>query len=168
VTTRNRLAFVLGAVVVLGGVGLARASETETAVALYQKGKYAEAEAALRGETGAEAEAYRAAAVVKQGRHGEAEKLAKAALLEAPNHAVAVAALGEALVGGKKLDEAIQTMTAAADAKPDLAYAYYWRGQAYYQKKQPDRLIGDFEAFLKLAPTAPEATSVKQFLATVR
>jgi regulator of sirC expression with transglutaminase-like and TPR domain len=79
-----------------------------------------------------------------------------------------VAALGEALVGAKKLDEAIQAMTAAVDAKPDLAYAYYWRGQAYYQKKQPDRLIGDFERFLKLAPEAPEATSVKQFLATVR
>jgi tetratricopeptide (TPR) repeat protein len=165
---RSDVAFVLGVAVVLCGAGLSRASDTDTAVALYQKGKYAEAEAALRGATGAEAQAYRAAAIAKLGRHAEAEKLAKAALGEAPNHAVAVGALGEALVGGKKLDEAIQAMTAAMDAKPDLAYAYYWRGQAYYQKKQPDRLIGDFETFLRLAPNAPEAASVKQFLATVK
>jgi regulator of sirC expression with transglutaminase-like and TPR domain len=59
-------------------------------------------------------------------------------------------------------------MSTALAARADLAYGYLWRGYAYYYKKQPDRMVGDFETFVKLAPTAPEAAAVKQQLAALR
>ena len=142
--------------------------DLRSGIALYQQAKYAEAEAALRGAAGTEAQAYLAASLARQKKFEEAEAVAKAALDAVPNHEVAVAALGEALVGQKKLDEAVSRMTAAIQARGDLAYAYFWRGQAHYQKKQPDRMVGDFEAFLRLAPKAPEAPAIQSLLATFR
>lgn len=142
--------------------------DLQNGIALYQQGKYAEAEAVLRRASGTEAQAHLAASLARQKKFAEAEAPAKAALEAAPTHEVAVAALGEALVGQKKLDEAVARMTAAIQAKADLAYAYYWRGQAYYQKKQPDRMVGDFETFLKLAPKAPEGPVVRSLLSALR
>ena len=81
---------------------------------------------------------------------------------------MAVAALGQSMVGQKRYDDAVARMTTAISAKRDLAYAYLWRGYAYYYKKQPDKMVGDFETFLKLAPAAPEATTVKQLLASIK
>ena len=89
-------------------------------------------------------------------------------LQDAPAQEVAVAALGESLVGLKKYDDAVDRMNAAIKAKADAPYAYYWRGQAYYNKKQPDRMVSDFEAFLKLMPKAPEAATIQQLLAGLR
>ena len=99
----------------------------------------------------------------KQGKYAEAA----AQLANAPG-ADAKAYLAASLAKQKKYDEAIDRMGAAIKARADLAHAYYWRGQAYYKKKQPDRMVSDFETFLKLAPKAPEANSVKQLLAGLR
>src|SRR5512137_2741051 len=88
----------------------APAGDPEQGRALYNQGKYAEAEAALKDVAGVEARAYRAAALTRLGRFAEAETEAKAALAETPTQAVAVAALGESLVKQDKLDEAIQRM----------------------------------------------------------
>jgi tetratricopeptide (TPR) repeat protein len=143
-------------------------TDLQTGITLYQQGKYAEAEGALRSASGPEADAYMAASLVKQRRYAEAEPRAKSAVQANPTHPVGVAALGEALVGQKKLDEAVDRMSAAIRAKSDLAHAYFWRGQAYYQKKQPDRMVADFETFLKLAPKAPEAPTVQALLASFR
>jgi tetratricopeptide (TPR) repeat protein len=142
--------------------------DLQTGIRLYDEGKYAEAEAALRGASGPEASAYLAGSLAKQKKYAEAEAAAKAALEADATHAVAVAALGEALVGQKKHDEAISRLSAAIKAKGDLAYAFYWRGQAYYGKKQHDRMVEDFETFLRLAPKAPEAPTVQQLLSTLR
>ena len=51
--------------------------------------------------------------------------------------------------------------------KGDLAYAYFWRGQAYYGKKRADQMVSDFETFLKLAPKAPEAPVVRQLISSL-
>lgn len=75
-----------------------------------------------------------------------------------------MAALGAALVGQRRFDEAIGRMTEVLTKKPDLAYAYFWRGQAYYGDKKADRMVADFETFLKLAPNSPEAPVVRQLL----
>lgn len=115
-----------------------------------------------------QAKASQAQGLVQQRKFAEAEGLAKAALAACPTHAGGAAALGAALVGQGKHDEAIDRMSAVIRAKADVAYAYLWRGQAYYGKKQPDKMVGDFEAFLKLAPSAPEAASVKQLLAGLK
>lgn len=144
------------------------AGDLQTGIALYQQGKYAEAEAALRGVSGADASAYLAASLAKQRKYAEAEAPAKATLGESPGHDLAAAALGESLVGQGKHDEAIDRLTAVIKARNDAAYAYYWRGKAYNNKKQQARAIDDFETFLKLAPKAPEAVAVQQLLAALK
>ncbi len=144
---------------------LAPAGSLEQGKALYQEGKYAEAEAALKDVAGAEAHAYRAAALARLERWAEAETEAKTAIAETATQEVAVAALGEALVKQDKLDEAIEKMDAALAAKNDIAYAYYWRGQARHRKKQIARMVDDYTIFLRLAPEAPEAEAVKALLA---
>lgn len=155
---------------VLGGLlaGGAGAQDVAAGIGHFEAGRYAEAEAALRGAAGADARGYLAAAVAKQKRYEEAEGLATAVLKEAATEPMAVAALGEALVAQKKYDAAAERMSAALGARGDLAYAYYWRGQAYNNKKMPDRMVADFESFLKLAPKAPEAPLVQQLLAALR
>lgn len=140
----------------------------QAGIALFQQGKFPEAEVRLRQATGTEAQAYLGASLARQKRYAEAEAPARAALAASPLHEVALAGLGESLVGQKKYDDAIAALSTALQAKPTIAYAYYWRGQAHYAKKQPDRMVADFEAFLKLAPTAPEAPTVRQLLAGLR
>jgi len=142
--------------------------DASSGITLYRQGKYTEAEAALKGKPGSEANTYYAASLVRQKKYTEAEASAKTAVAEAPTHEVAVASLGEVLVGLKKYDEAADKMTGAIGAKKDQSYAYYWRAQAYQAKKQPDRMVEDFETFLKLAPNAPEAPTVRQILAGLR
>jgi tetratricopeptide (TPR) repeat protein len=122
----------------------------------------------LKAAKGLEAEAYRAGCLARLKRYAEAEAEAKAALAQNPVHPLAVAALGESLVGQQKLDEAVQRLSAALKAKADLAYAYYWRGQAYQLKKQIARMVEDYQAFLKLAPQAPEAPALKVLLASLK
>jgi tetratricopeptide (TPR) repeat protein len=101
-------------------------------------------------------------------KYAEAEAAARQALAACPGHAVAAAALGEALVAQKKYDEAVDRMSEVINAKQDVAYAYLWRGQAYYNKRQPDKMVPDFEMFVKLAPSAPEAATVQQLLASLK
>jgi tetratricopeptide (TPR) repeat protein len=149
-------------------VAPAGADQLQTGIALYNQGKYAEAEAALRGASGPEAQAYLAASLARQKKYVEAEAPAKAALEASPGSAVAAAGLGESLVGQKKHDEAITRLSAVIKAKPDAAYACYWRAQAYQNKGQIARMVDDYQTFLKLAPAAPEAASVKALLAGLR
>ncbi|HEY2942872.1 MAG TPA: tetratricopeptide repeat protein [Vicinamibacteria bacterium] len=142
----------------------------QTGIALFQQGEYAKAEAALRQATGPDASAYLAASLAKQKKYAEAEAPARAAVEANPTNEIAVAALGAALVGQAtpaKFDEAIEKMSEAIKRKPDLAYAYFWRGQAYYGKKKADRMVADFETFLKLAPKSPEAPIVRQLLSSL-
>lgn len=141
----------------------------QAGIQAFQAGNYALAEQNLSGLGGAEANAYLAAALAKQGKFAQAEAPANAALGEVPAHAIAAAALGESLVGLSRYDDAVARMTAVVGADKNVAYAYYWRGQAYYRKRQsPDRMVTDFEAFLKLAPDAPEAAAVRQLLSALR
>jgi tetratricopeptide (TPR) repeat protein len=160
-------ALILTGLVALVASGLP-AQDLQRGITLYAQGKYAEAEPVLKAAKGLEAEAYRAGCLARLKRYAEAEAEAKAALAQNPVHPVAVAALGESLVGQQKLDEAVQRLSAALKAKPDLAYAYYWRGQAYQLKKQIARMVEDYQAFLKLAPTAPEAPALKVLLASLK
>lgn len=165
------LSLVLAACASAGPARLApaqTASGLDAGVAAFHAGNYVQAEQALSEQGGVEAKAYLAAARAKQKKWAEVEAPANAALAEAPAHAVAAGALGEALVGLARYDDAVARMSAVIGADKDVAYAYYWRGQAYYKKKQPARMVGDFEAFLKLNPQAPEAESVRQLLSALR
>ncbi len=141
---------------------------TQSGVKLYGEAKYAEAEVALASSTTAEGQAYLAASRVKQAKYAAAEAPAVAALGKQPAHPMAVAALGESLVRQEKHVPAIERMSAAIGHDDKLAYAYYWRAHAYSKSKQPARMVDDFEAFLSLAPEAPEAATIKQLLAGFR
>ncbi len=146
----------------------------QQAIALYNEAQYAQAETALRSLAGADAQAYLAACLAKQRKNAEAEAVAKSALVSSPVHPIAASALGQSLVAQEKHDEAIQRLTQVIDAREnaanraDTAYAFFWRGQAHYKKSQPDKMVADFEVFLRLAPQAPEAGTVRQLLAGVR
>jgi tetratricopeptide (TPR) repeat protein len=157
---------------------LQASDSVQRGIDLYNQGKYADAEAALRGQSGANANAYLAASIAKQAsadqqadrkraRYAEAEGFASAALAQEPTHAIAAQALGESLVGQSKTDDAIARLTAVISAKPDVAYTYYWRGKAYNIKHDTARMVDDFQKFLQLAPSAPEAPAVRALLALV-
>jgi tetratricopeptide (TPR) repeat protein len=148
--------------------GASDAQRLQDAIGFFQQARYAEAEALLRGLSGAEASAYLAASLVKQKKYVEAEAPGIAALSADPAHALGAAALGEALVSLRKYDDAVNRMSGVVAAKPDVAYAYFWRGQAYYAKKMPDKMVADFNIFLTLAPNAPEAQTVRSLLASLR
>ena len=158
----------LVAVLALAG-GAASAQDLGRGTALYNQGKYAEAEPVFRAAIPAiEARAWLAATLVRLKRYAEAETEANGVLTSNPVHPRAVAALGEALVMQKRLDPAIARMSAALDRKNTLAYAYYWRGQAYHRTKQIARMVDDYQAFLRLEPEAPEAPALKVLLASLR
>ncbi len=148
--------------------GLSLAQDLPAAVTLFETGKYAEAEAALRSLSGTEATAYLAASLARQKKYAEAEVSAKAALADDATNPVAVAALGQSLVGQEKYAEAIERLSPAIVAKPDLAYAYFWRGMAFNKTQQAARMVDDFQTFVRLKPDAPEAANVKQILGALR
>jgi tetratricopeptide (TPR) repeat protein len=117
-------------------------------------------------EIAAGAEAARRAA--REGQYEDALRLAEEVLRSCPDQPVASAALGQALVGLGRLEEAIARLTSVLQARPDLAYAYYWRGKAYNGRQLTARMVDDFEAFLRLAPDAPEAAAIRQLLSSLR
>ncbi len=163
----KRLAWLVTAVTLAGGT--AGAQDLTKGVALYNQGNYAGAEPVFRAAVPAvEARAWLAATLVRLKRYAEAETEANGVLTANAVHARAVAALGEALVMQEQLDKAITRMSAALGQKKDLAYAYYWRGQAYQRKKQIARMVDDYQAFLKLEPEAPQAPALKVLLASLR
>jgi tetratricopeptide (TPR) repeat protein len=133
-------------------------------IALYEQGRYAEAETVLAGASGTRARAYLAASRVKLKKYREAEAPAEEALAANPADAVASAALGESLVRQGRLDEAVPRLTAVLQVNAALPYAHYWRGQAYQRKGQIARMVADYQAFLELAPDAREAPAVRVLL----
>jgi len=150
------------------GGGTAAGGSTEQGISLYQQGRYAEAEAVLSTAPGGTARAYLAATRVRLGRYAEAEGPALESLRADPADPLASAALGEALVSQGKLDEAIVRLSDVLRAGPTLPYAHFWRGQAYQRRQQVARMAEDYEAFLKLAPNAPEAAAVRAVLDGLR
>lgn len=144
----------------------ARAETLETGIAFYKQGKYADAERVFRSLQGVEARGYLAAALARQNKLDEALPIAEEALKAQGTQPMAAAALGNCLVSKKKYDDAIGRMSAIVEADPKVAYAYFWRGQAYQHVGQTERMAQDFETFLRLAPDAPEAASVQQVLSS--
>jgi len=63
---------------------------------------------------------------------------------------------------------AADALDRAAELSPSFAYAHYYGGLMHYRASRPDRMAIHFEAFLKLAPEAPERPEVLQIMRTVR
>ena len=58
--------------------------------------------------------------------------------------------------------------TKALELKPDLAYAHYYAALSYQRQRQLPKAADHFDAFLRLAPDAPERGAVVAILRTIK
>ncbi len=65
-------------------------------------------------------------------------------------------------------DAAIEQLQKAIEMDPKSAYAHYYAGMAYSKTRRPDKMVAEFQMFLKLAPNAPEAAKVRSLLKGIR
>ena len=63
---------------------------------------------------------------------------------------------------------AVAAFTRAIELKPDLAYAHYYAALAYQRQRQLPKTAEHFDAFLRLAPDAPERAAVAAILRTIK
>ena len=64
--------------------------------------------------------------------------------------------------------QAADAFAKAAELDPQMAYAHYEAGMAFYKAKKVDRMAVYFENFLRIAPDAPERPAVQSIMRTVR
>ena len=63
---------------------------------------------------------------------------------------------------------ATQAFTKTLELKPDFAYAHYYAALAYQRQRQLPKTADHFDAFLRLAPDAPERSAVVAILRTIK
>ena len=61
-----------------------------------------------------------------------------------------------------------RAFTRATDLKGDFAYAHYYAGQAFQRQRNLSKAAEHYEAFLRLAPEAPERGAVMGIMKTLR
>ena len=76
--------------------------------------------------------------------------------------------LGLAAAKASDWGTAVAGFTKAVELKPDFAYAHYYAGLAYQRQRQLSKTAEHFDAFLRLAPDAPERAAVVAILRTIR
>jgi len=97
-----------------------------------------------------------------------AEAAAKKAVDVDGNLAEARFQLGLVALARNNQAQAAESFAKAAELNPQMAYAHYEAGMAFYKTKRVDRMAVYFENFLKLAPNAPEKPAVQSIMRTVR
>ena len=75
---------------------------------------------------------------------------------------------GLVLMLRRQFEEASASFDKATAVDGSYAAAHYYGGLANYRAKHIDRMAKHFEAFLALAPDAPERTEVESIMRTVR
>jgi tetratricopeptide (TPR) repeat protein len=63
---------------------------------------------------------------------------------------------------------AAAAFTRAIELKPDFAYAHYYAALAHQRQRQLPKTAEHFDAFLRLAPDAPERSAVVAILRTIK
>ena len=63
---------------------------------------------------------------------------------------------------------AVDAFTKTIALKPDFAYAHYYAALAYQRQRQLPKTGEHFDAFLRLAPDAPERSAVMAILRTIK
>jgi tetratricopeptide (TPR) repeat protein len=63
---------------------------------------------------------------------------------------------------------AVAGFTKAVELKPDFAYGHYYAALAYQRQRQLPKTAEHFDAFLRLAPDAPERSAVVAILRTIK
>jgi tetratricopeptide (TPR) repeat protein len=67
----------------------------------------------------------------------------------------------------EKAADAEKELSRAIQLNPKHAYAHYYMGMTQSKLKRTDRMITEYEMFLQLAPTAPEAARVRSLLRSI-
>lgn len=99
---------------------------------------------------------------------GRAIELARRAVDADESNPFASYQLGVAASRANDWGTAVSGFTKALDAKPDLAYAHYYAALAHQRQRQLPKTAAHFDAFLRLAPDAPERSAVIAILRTIK
>jgi tetratricopeptide (TPR) repeat protein len=99
---------------------------------------------------------------------GRAVELARRAIEADGGNPFAHYQLGLAASKVSDWDGAVEGFTKAVERKPDFAYAHYFAALAYQRQRQLPRSAQHFDAFLRLAPDAPERAAVVAILRTIK
>ena len=102
------------------------------------------------------------------GDSGRAVALARQAVDAAGDNPFASYQLGLAAVKANDWGTAVSALTRAADLKPDFAYAHYYAALSYQRARQLSKAAEHFDAFLRLAPDAPERQAVQAIMRTLK
>jgi tetratricopeptide (TPR) repeat protein len=98
----------------------------------------------------------------------EAVAGARQAAESAPDNLFAQFQLGRAESLANDWGAASRAFGRAAEIRPDFAYAHYNAGLAYQKNRNPGRASDYYNAFVKLAPDAPERPGVLAILRAMR
>ncbi len=138
-------------------------------------GKKAYQEAAKRAQAAvkrdpkdATARYYLGVANLYLGQYAAATANLEKARALSPGDPMPVYQLGMTRVLEKKWQEGITLLSEAIEMRGNLAYAYYYRGQAASRLSKKDMLIADLKRFLELAPEAPEAPLAARTVAAAK
>lgn len=93
---------------------------------------------------------------------------ARRAVELAPEDVHAHYQLGLSLSNNRDYAGASEEFARATEIDPAHAYAHYYAGMSFYQVQRIDQVAKHFEAFLTLAPEAPERGQVASIMRTIR
>jgi tetratricopeptide (TPR) repeat protein len=99
---------------------------------------------------------------------GRAVDLARRAIEADGGNPFAQYQLGLASAKANDWGTAVAGFTRAVELKPDFAYAHYYAGLAHQRQRQLSKTAEHFDAFLRLAPDAPERSAVLAILRTIK
>ena len=99
---------------------------------------------------------------------GEAVALARKAVEADGGNPFAHYQLGLSASKASDWGTAVPAFTKAVELKPDFAYAHYYAALAYQRSRNLAKTAEHFDAFLRLAPDAPERGAVMAILRTIK
>ena len=99
---------------------------------------------------------------------GRAVDLARRAVEADAGNPFAQYQLGLAASKANDWGGATSAFTKTLELKPDFAYAHYYAALAYQRQRQLPKTAEHFDAFLRLAPDAPERGAVVAILRTIK
>ena len=108
------------------------------------------------------------AEALMQNNGGRAVELARNAVEADGGNPFAQYQLGLAASKANDWGTAAPAFTKAVQLKPDFAYAHYYAALAYQRQRNLPKTAEHFDAFLRLAPEAPERGAVMAILRTIK
>ena len=99
---------------------------------------------------------------------GQAVTLARQATEASGDNPFAFYQLGLAASKAGDWGTASSSFAKAAQLKPDFAYAHYYAALAFQRQRQLPKTAEHFDAFLRLAPDAPERSAVQAIMRTLK